>query len=281
MPFISDRSIMSPSSHTAVPATLWPPPRTETNRPWVAAKRTASSTSAVPAQRAMRHGRLSIIAFQIRRAASYPSSPAARRGPRIRARRSSTAVVSSARFVPSRVIMSIRMKISSEPLPPCTPSARFSWGGCSSSHSGQLRLEAVEVLFVRVHGKPLDLVAFGGRLEEHAKGEPGLAGKLREGRRDLKRGTGDVLEDNPLGLYDLHKDALVLIVGAVGTVHDEPPYPARPHVELLKRARKALRSPPAREMIRVGPRLEHVLARPVEDTRSDDLPICGRLRRPA
>src|SRR6266542_3818498 len=137
------------------------------------------------------------------------------------------------------------------------------------SHSGQLGLEAIEVLFVRLHGKPLDLVAFGGGLEEHAKGEPGLAGKLGEGRRDLKGGTGHVLEDNPLGLHDLHKHALVLIVSAVGTVHDEPPDPAPPHVELLKRARKALRAPPAREMIRVGPCFEHVLARPVIDTRAD------------
>ena len=33
MPFISDRSIISPSSIVARPATLWPPPRTATSRP--------------------------------------------------------------------------------------------------------------------------------------------------------------------------------------------------------------------------------------------------------
>src|SRR5262249_22818598 len=31
--FIGDRSIISPPSQTALPETLWPPPRTDTNRP--------------------------------------------------------------------------------------------------------------------------------------------------------------------------------------------------------------------------------------------------------
>jgi hypothetical protein len=32
IPFISERSITIPSSHTALPATLWPPPRTAIGR---------------------------------------------------------------------------------------------------------------------------------------------------------------------------------------------------------------------------------------------------------
>ena len=54
MPFINDRSIISLPSHTAVPATLWPPPRTDVSTSWVTAKRTASSTSAAPTQRTIK-----------------------------------------------------------------------------------------------------------------------------------------------------------------------------------------------------------------------------------
>ena len=46
-----------PSSHTAVPATLWPPPRTAISRSWSRAKRTtAAATSAVPLHRAISRG---------------------------------------------------------------------------------------------------------------------------------------------------------------------------------------------------------------------------------
>ena len=46
--FIPDKSIMRPPSHTALPGTLWPPPRTDTSRRWVRAKCTALMTSATP-----------------------------------------------------------------------------------------------------------------------------------------------------------------------------------------------------------------------------------------
>ena len=64
-PRSSDRSIIRPPSHTARPAMLWPPPRTEVSSRYLRAKRTAWTTSAVPVQRAIRPGRRSIIAFQI------------------------------------------------------------------------------------------------------------------------------------------------------------------------------------------------------------------------
>ncbi|RYF01262.1 MAG: hypothetical protein EOO78_10845, partial [Oxalobacteraceae bacterium] len=67
---MADRSMTSPSSHKALPAMLWPPPRTASGRPWLRAKATAASTSAVPLQRAMKAGRRSIIAFQMLRASS-------------------------------------------------------------------------------------------------------------------------------------------------------------------------------------------------------------------
>ena len=68
--FISERSIITPPSTTAWPATAWPPPRTETGRSRSRAKRTASTTSSAPAQRAISAGRRSIAPFQTRRASS-------------------------------------------------------------------------------------------------------------------------------------------------------------------------------------------------------------------
>ena len=59
-PFIGDRSITTPPSHVAVPATLWPPPRTATTSCRSRANRTAARTSATPVQRATSTGRRSI-----------------------------------------------------------------------------------------------------------------------------------------------------------------------------------------------------------------------------
>ena len=68
---IAERSITTPSSTMAVPATLCPPPRTESGSPRSAAKRMAVATSPGLAQRAIAAGRLSIMPFQTPRAASY------------------------------------------------------------------------------------------------------------------------------------------------------------------------------------------------------------------
>ena len=59
-----------PSSQVPWPATLCPPPRTAVSRRSLRAKRTASTTSAAPAQRAMSAGRRSITPFHTRRAPS-------------------------------------------------------------------------------------------------------------------------------------------------------------------------------------------------------------------
>jgi hypothetical protein len=69
-PFIRERSITSPSSHTDKPGRLWPPPRTATASPTRRAKRTASMTSATPAQRAMSAGYRSIDPFHTFRCCS-------------------------------------------------------------------------------------------------------------------------------------------------------------------------------------------------------------------
>ena len=68
--FIGDRSMRSPPSPTALPAILWPPPRTEMARSCATANRMARTTSAAPAQRTTRSGERSIIAFQMVRASS-------------------------------------------------------------------------------------------------------------------------------------------------------------------------------------------------------------------
>ena len=70
---IAERSITMPSSQTAVPATLWPPPRTAISRSRSRANRTAAATSAVPLQRAISRGRRSTVPFHTARASSYPS----------------------------------------------------------------------------------------------------------------------------------------------------------------------------------------------------------------
>ena len=68
MPFICERSIIKPPSHTQLPAMLWPPPRTATASSCSRAKRTLRTTSLASAHRAIRAGRLSISRFQIMRA---------------------------------------------------------------------------------------------------------------------------------------------------------------------------------------------------------------------
>jgi hypothetical protein len=67
---ISERSITSPPSQTALPATLWPPPRTASSRPCSRAKLTELMTSATPTHRLMRAGRLSTMPFQTARVSS-------------------------------------------------------------------------------------------------------------------------------------------------------------------------------------------------------------------
>jgi len=63
-------SMTTPSSQTAVPAMLCPPPRTESSSPWLRANRIACGTSSASPQRTISAGRRSIIAFHTLRAAS-------------------------------------------------------------------------------------------------------------------------------------------------------------------------------------------------------------------
>ncbi len=54
--FIGDRSIISPPSHTALPAMLWPPPRIETSTLCLPANLTAWTTCSADVQRAISAG---------------------------------------------------------------------------------------------------------------------------------------------------------------------------------------------------------------------------------
>jgi hypothetical protein len=79
--FSPERSMTSPSSQAALPATLWPPPRTASGRPCSRAKATAAITSATSPQRVISAGRLSIIPFQTCRAKSYRAACGRRSSP--------------------------------------------------------------------------------------------------------------------------------------------------------------------------------------------------------
>ena len=68
--FISARSIITPPSVTARPATLWPPPRTETSSPSSRASARAATTSSALRQRTIKAGRLSTSPLWIARASS-------------------------------------------------------------------------------------------------------------------------------------------------------------------------------------------------------------------
>ena len=67
---IGERSMRTPPSHKAWPATAWPPPRTEISNPRSRANRSMARTSAAPVQLAMRAGHRRIAPFQIERTSS-------------------------------------------------------------------------------------------------------------------------------------------------------------------------------------------------------------------
>ena len=70
--------------------------------------------------------------------------------------------------------------------------------------------------------------------------------------------------DQPLGLYDLVVDELVVKICTVGAVHDEPPDPALSCLYLVDGICEPVRAPPLRYLRWIGPRLPHALAGCVE-----------------
>jgi hypothetical protein len=65
-----EKSIISPPARSAVPAMLWPPPRTDSGNPLSRAKPTHATTSPLSRGRTTRAGRRSIMLFQIRHASA-------------------------------------------------------------------------------------------------------------------------------------------------------------------------------------------------------------------
>ena len=124
--FISERSIKRPPSQTALPAMLWPPPRTARRSFASRASLTVLMTSAAPMHRATTAGRRSIMAFQIVRAASYPSSPGKARVPRILSRKPRR--ISSGRILVASNVRIVRSVMFASVLRPPSRDLRGSCG---------------------------------------------------------------------------------------------------------------------------------------------------------
>src|SRR3954451_15026997 len=141
----------------------------------------------------------------------------------------------------------------------------------SRSHFREFRLKSVKVLLVRLDCKCLNLGAFNCGFKEHAKGYSGLAGLLGKGGGYLEWRTGNMIEHDPFGFHDVDKHDIVLVVRAVGSMHDKSPGATRRHVKFLKSIGKTLRSPPPSEMFRICPRLPDELTRPIDHACVEDL----------
>ena len=79
-----------------------------------------------------------------------------------------------------------------------------------------------------------------------------------------------VAVDDALGRHDLIESDAVLIIAAVGAMHDEAPDAARTELETRRRGGEAVRSPPLRQMLCIGPDRKHQFARRVEFADADD-----------
>ena len=188
---------MRPPSQTACPVTLWPPPFTEISRSCSRAKRIAPTTSATPAHRAIRPGRLSIMRFQTVRASSYPSSPGRRRRPDKLFAKARTAGSGSSMPPRSVVAWITALRPGARPRRPARPVAR--------------RID--HALGVTVHpvggvGRDgVDLRAGGGREQRGRDVAPDLRGQRVQpvvglGHGAPERGHPVVLHDHRVGGLD-------------------------------------------------------------------------------
>ena len=99
--------------------------------------------------------------------------------------------------------------------------------------------------------------------------------------------VGAVVHFDEARRLDLAEHHAVVIARAVGADEDEPPPAADADIDLARFEREAFRPEPHRQMLRIGPDLEHQLARGSDDPRQDDLalelprvegrPICDAL----
>ena len=86
----------------------------------------------------------------------------------------------------------------------------------------------------------------------------------------LDVGAAAVTIDDAFGRHDLFVSDAVLVIAAIGAVHDEAPDTARPKVEAHCRRGKTVRPPPLRQMFRIGEGRENEVARRVEFANADD-----------
>ena len=120
-----------------------------------------------------------------------------------------------------------------------------------------------------------DAVALLHRREGGAHRQPGFAAHVLEGdeRAELHRlhvvAAAMVVRD-AVGAHDLVESDAVLIVAPVGAVHDEAPDAAGAEIEALRGDREAVRAPPMREVLWIGPGLEHQAARRIEQAAAGD-----------
>lgn len=73
--------------------------------------------------------------------------------------------------------------------------------------------------------------------------------------------------------FDLQEHHAVVIARAVGTNEDESPLAADANIDLVSFDLEAFWPKPHRQVLRIGPYLEHQLARCGDDTRENDLAI--------
>src|SRR5258707_14340053 len=116
-------------------------------------------------------------------------------------------------------------------------------------------------------------MVFLSRVEQHAHSDLCPTTFTIEGHSHMKLRAGEMVIDEALGFHDFDKNAVILIVDAIGAVHDEPPCTTRSYVHLVNCGCKAIWPPPLGYMFLLNPGLPHKLSRCVKNTRCDDFAV--------
>src|ERR1700730_16446469 len=163
------------------------------------------------------------------------------------------------------------------PPAPLTPTLSLRERGAREMRGRQILGEALQGACPAA----LVLVAARNSLEDRLiQGELRLIPAFGEGHRHQGLVAGFALRIFPgkskyeaLRLDHLAVDALLPILGSLGGAHAEAKGAARPDVHIAISRDEALRPPPARDTIGLGPRLEYQTARRIEDASDDELAL--------
>src|SRR5437870_551567 len=153
-------------------------------------------------------------------------------------------------------------------------------GGAAAAQQGG---ELVEALAESLVGRSPHRLEILDRLETVRDGElrPGALRLEHDGheheRWNALRALAFEREHEPLARDHFAEDALAGEDAAVRTPHVDPYGAPRSHVQLADRGGEVLRGEPLRHLLRIGPRLEHEVARRVEHAGRDELPLAGGL----